>query len=401
MPASLQELFSKGVDGLNVDGLNKELPGALPLPWDQQEATDQAGVPLAPYIIDAPLAAAAWVALLLRQPLFLTGDPGVGKTRFADALAERLGLGRAQRVQVKSDTKGRDLLYSFDELARFRDATRAVAKSAVDGKADPQNPDVKQASQDPDVKQTSQGPDVKQASQRPDVAYVRLRGLGRAILRAAGAAATVTLRTGYRREDVMLPALWKKTEVTLGDLFPEEFTERGPDPCHSVVLIDEIDKAPRDAPNDLLWEIEAMSFEMEEIGISISAEPEFKPVVIITSNSERNLPDAFLRRCVFYNMTLPCLKTLCKIAVARLGNGLKPDSAMVKGAAAFFNEVSGRITEKKPGTAEFIGLIAYLQKAGIKPDDEFDKTSRSARDSLKVLVKTQSDLTAAERYLTS
>src|SRR6516164_7424677 len=123
MPEPLQELFAKGIDGL-VAGL----PAVLPSPWDQDKAADQRGAPLAPYVIDAPLAAAAWVALLLRQPLFLTGDPGVGKTRFADALAERLGLGRALRVQVKSDTKGRDLLYAFDELTRFRDATRAGAK---------------------------------------------------------------------------------------------------------------------------------------------------------------------------------------------------------------------------------------------------------------------------------
>src|SRR4051794_9664819 len=122
MPVSLPQLFAK-----KEGGLAPNLPALLPLPWDQHQPTDQTGVPSAPYVIDQPLASAAWVALLLRQPLFLTGDPGVGKTRFADALAERLGLGRAQRVQVKSDTKGRDMLYTFDELARFRDATRAAA----------------------------------------------------------------------------------------------------------------------------------------------------------------------------------------------------------------------------------------------------------------------------------
>src|SRR4051812_3943703 len=100
MADALQTLFTRG-----VDGLVSELPAVLPRPWDQHKATDQSGIPLAPYVIDPPLGAAAWVALLLRQPLFLTGDPGVGKTRFADALAERLGLGRAQRVQVRSDTK--------------------------------------------------------------------------------------------------------------------------------------------------------------------------------------------------------------------------------------------------------------------------------------------------------
>jgi MoxR-like ATPase len=165
------------------------------------------------------------------------------------------------------------------------------------------------------------------------------------------------------------------------------------------VLIDEIDKAPRDAPNDLLWEIEAMSFDIEEIGISVSAEPNYKPIVVITSNSERNLPDAFMRRCVYYNMTLPAPEVLRKIAATRLGNGLDPNSALISGAADFFKEISERITEKKPGTAEFVGLVAFLEKAGMKPEDRFDKSSSLARDSLKVLAKTQTDLAAAERYL--
>jgi MoxR-like ATPase len=367
MSAQLQDFFSKGVDGL-VNGL----PAALPRPWDQDKASDQSGVPLAPYIIDPPLASAAWVALLLRQPLFLTGDPGVGKTRFADALSQRLGLGRALRVQVKSDTKGRDLLYAFDELTRFRDATRAGAK---------------------------QGPDQPGVRLRPDVEYVRLRGLGRAIMRAAGPAAKVTLRPGFRCADVMPPHLLEKSEVTLGDLFPDEFVEQPEEPHHSVVLIDEIDKAPRDAPNDLLWEIEAMSFEIEEIGVTVSAEPDYKPIVIITSNSERNLPDAFMRRCVFFNMTLPTADILREIAAARLGDGLQQSSKLLRDAADFFREISDRITEKRPGTAEFIGLVAFLQKAGLTPASPFDRKSKLARDSLKVLAKTQSDLAAAERHL--
>jgi MoxR-like ATPase len=366
MPPLLQDLFAKGVDGL-VAGL----PGALPRPWDQDRATDQSGVPIAPYVIDQALGSAAWVALLLRQPLFLTGDPGVGKTRFADALAERLGLGRAERVQVKSDTKGRDLLYSFDELARFRDATRAGVKT-------PSNEPV--------------------VPLRPDLSYVRLRGLGRAIMRAAGTAAKVSLRSGFRREDVMPPHLWLAPEVTLGDLFPKEFCERDSVPAHSVVLIDEIDKAPRDAPNDLLFEIEAMSFEIEEVGVTISAEPTYKPIVIITSNSERNLPDAFMRRCVFHNMALPAPETLRTIAASRLSENLQPNSALLVSAVEFFKKISERMTEKRPGTAEFIGLVAFLRKAGLGPDVSLDDKSQLARNSLKVLAKTQADLAAAERY---
>jgi MoxR-like ATPase len=361
----LRDLFDK-----RVDGLVAALPSMLPPPWDQPVAADQQGVPLAPYVIDPPLAAAVWVALLLRQPLFLTGDPGVGKTRCADALAERLGLGRAERVQIKSDTKGRDLFYVFDELTRFRDATRAGAKASS----------------------------KKALPVPPDVAYVRLRGLGRAIMRAAGAAVKATLREGFRREDVWPQHLWSKVEVTLGDVFPKVF-EHGPEPRHSVVLIDEIDKAPRDAPNDVLFEIESMSFEIEEIGITVSARPEFKPIVVITSNSERNLPDAFMRRCVFFNMTLPTPETLRKIAVTRLGGGLQADDPLLADASAFFTDIGSVLTEKKPGTAEFIGLVAFLRQAGLEPQSRLIKNSDYTRDSLKLLAKTQADLAAAERHL--
>ena len=73
----------------------------------------------------------------------------------------------------------------------------------------------------------------------------------------------------------------------------------------SIVLIDEIDKAPRDVPNDLLNELENMEFEVPELQLTIRAHASVRPVLVITSNSERNLPDAFLRRCVFYHIPFP------------------------------------------------------------------------------------------------
>jgi MoxR-like ATPase len=142
-----------------------------------------------------------------------------------------------------------------------------------------------------------------------------------------------------------------------------------------------------------------MSFEIEEIGVTVSAEPDYKPIVVITSNSERNLPDAFMRRCVFFNMTLPEPGILRKIAATRLGDGLKQDSKLLLDASDFFKEISDRLTEKKPGTAEFIGLVVFLRKAGLTPESALDRKSPLARDSLKVLAKTQADLTAAERHL--
>src|SRR5262245_25900971 len=108
---TLCELFSR-----QAGGFTPELPGVLPRHWDARPENGKDQKPQ--YVVGEELAAAAWVALLLRQPLLLTGDPGVGKTRFAEKLASDLGLDAPAAVLVKSTTSGRDLLYTFDDLAR-------------------------------------------------------------------------------------------------------------------------------------------------------------------------------------------------------------------------------------------------------------------------------------------
>src|SRR5208337_3471068 len=77
---------------------------------------------------------------------------------------------------------------------------------------------------------------------------------------------------------------------------PADFEHTGP--CQSVVLIDEVDKAPRDFPNDILNEVESMYFKVPEFGnVKFSAPAAMHPILVITSNSEKNLPGPFLRRC--------------------------------------------------------------------------------------------------------
>jgi len=120
---SLKDLISS-----HAKGFVPTLPGMLPFPWDMPKEVPAGAAPKPPnYLVSKELAAASWVSLLLRQPLLLTGDPGVGKTRFAEKLASDLGLGAPSVIQVKSTTSGRDLLYRFDDLARFRDASIARA----------------------------------------------------------------------------------------------------------------------------------------------------------------------------------------------------------------------------------------------------------------------------------
>jgi MoxR-like ATPase len=359
----LIELF-----GLGAAGFSAELLNHLPLPWDAPPQT-QKGATFSPppYLLDKDLAAAAWVALLLRQPLLLTGDPGVGKTRFAEKLASDLQVGRPTMVQVKSTTSGRDLLYKFDDLGRFRDATIAGAIARTDGKYDA-------------------------GKEKPLLSYVRPEGLGRAILRAAGAKYPIELDPAYGREEIFGAKLAGLATLTLGDVFPDEFAG-GADPRLSVVLIDELDKAPRDTPNDLLGEIERMSFRFDELGFRVTAAARFKPIVVITSNAERNLPDAFLRRCVFHHIATPGRDDMCRIAAARLGGDLRPDGPLITSAWELFERITQTITEKKPGTAEFIALVAYLratEKGGSAGTGVIDQERVSA--ALRVFAKSKVDL---------
>lgn len=217
-----------------------------------------------PYDAEPGLIAAANAALAVQAPLLLTGEPGCGKTDFAWVVARSLhaqGLTPSReplRCHVRSDSRAKDFLYRYDAVRRFADV---------------------QYHRDGDRERIL---DVGN--------YIEPGELGKAIL------------STKRR----------------------------------VVLIDEIDKAPRDLPNDLLWELERCEFEIPELpmpdaGSDSSAKwrlengskstheivpvtrrmvrPKLsngdeapKPLIIITSNIERSLPEAFLRRCVFYHI---------------------------------------------------------------------------------------------------
>jgi MoxR-like ATPase len=109
------------------------------------------------------------------------------------------------------------------------------------------------------------------------------------------------------------------------------------------VLIDEIDKAPRDLPNDLLLEVDALQFNIPELDLQkdIQADPELRPILILTSNSEQNLPDAFLRRCIYYHIPLPGQTRLADIIRSRLpGVAVTTENTLLLDSALdFFQEV--------------------------------------------------------------
>ncbi len=280
------------------------------------------------YLPDPGLVAAANVALALELPLLLTGEPGSGKTDFAfvvaNALAEsdpdpaatldpdedsgaqpgaRPAAGRDALLEcyIRSDSRARDLLYDYDALLRFGDGQHGGPdghRRAVDARH-----------------------------------YIELQALG------------VALVSARRR----------------------------------VVLIDEIDKAPRDLPNDLLRELDRGEFEIPEIrtnpdagvvrdrfGVALSrvmrrpaGAP--KPVVIITSNVERQLPDPFLRRCVFYHIPFPDRDRLLAILARRFPE--HEPAYLTKLVRVFEAARSVPDLIKKPSTAELLHWTAALTRA--------------------------------------
>ena len=156
-------------------------------------------------------------------------------------------------------------------------------------------------------------------------------------------------------------------------------------PERAVLLIDEIDKADLEFPNDLLHELDAMSFSIWETGRTVTATQ--RPVVIITSNAERELPDAFLRRCVFHYIDFPD-PTLMKEIVAVHYPDL--DHALLSHCMTRFYQIRQMPTiRKKPSTSELIDWIGALLRAGIAPHTLLKELPFAG-----VLLKRQSDLRA-------
>ncbi|MBK8696587.1 MAG: MoxR family ATPase [Deltaproteobacteria bacterium] len=128
-----------------------------------------------------------------------------------------------------------------------------------------------------------------------------------------------------------------------------------------VLLIDEVDKADLEFPNDLLHELDRMRFRVSETGDEVVAQQ--RPVVIITSNNEKELPDAFLRRCVFHFIDFPDLNLMRRIVDVH-HPGL-PRALADQCLEVFFELRNLTRLRKRPSTSELVDWIAVLQRAGI------------------------------------
>lgn len=252
------------------------------------------------YVASEELMASVNIAIALKKPLLIKGEPGTGKTMLAQAVANALGK-RLLIWNIKSTTKAQEGLYVYDTIQRLYDGQFGV--EGVD-----------------------------------DIArYIKLGKLGEA----------------FDSDEQV------------------------------VLLIDEIDKADLEFPNDLLWELDQMEFYINETKKTIRAK--HRPIVIITSNAEKELPDAFLRRCIFHYIDFPSPELMEEIVKVHFPN--VEENLLKNAMETFYNIRSLRDLRKKPSTSELIDWVNALQIGGIDA-----KTIKTALPFIGVVVKKDEDL---------
>ncbi len=154
-----------------------------------------------------------------------------------------------------------------------------------------------------------------------------------------------------------------------------------------VLLIDEVDKADIEFPNDLLRELDEMAFHVNELDETIKAK--HRPVVIITSNAEKELPDAFLRRCVFHYIAFPDRQRMEKIV--RVHHPALDQQLLDAALDRFFQIRKTQGLRKPPSTSELVDWLTVLMHAGMDPDK-----LKHADPFLGVLLKQEADIQTAQ-----
>ncbi|MFJ6024346.1 AAA family ATPase [Brevundimonas sp. NPDC092305] len=289
------------------------------------------------------------VALALRTPLLVSGEPGSGKTQLGYAIAWELGRPEPLKFTTKSTSVARDILYEYDAVRHFR------------------------------ASQTGAVVDVRD--------YINYAPLGLAILLGSPLAT---------RRHFLSPAVFEESHDA--DLLPVQAELhrllRAEAPRQAVVIIDEIDKAPRDFPNDLLDELNTLGFRIPELqGLQTpQLEVGLRPIVLVTTNGERALPDAFLRRCAYIHMTYPTGEELDDILMSRLGGVFDEGSIFRRDVRILFERIrEADEMQKPPGIAELIQFLQATAALGADPNRSLADQRMIALDAAPLLAKSQGD----------
>ncbi|MBA4852390.1 MoxR family ATPase [Emticicia sp. BO119] len=270
------------------------------------------------YIIESGLYNAVKVAIMLKMPLLLSGKPGTGKTRLAEKLAADFSSQFPESYlpfplifNTKTNSASSDLFYIYDALGHFH-ASHFQTK----------------------------GKESKD--------YILLQALGQAIFLS-----NVQLLKDIRYDSMKIGEI----QQNILDKNIKEKKSIG-----SVVLIDEVDKAPRDFVNDLLNELDRLEFYVKEDENRKYNIGDKNILILITSNSEKNLPEAFLRRCIFYHIEEPSEYILRKIVVEQVFNGI-PNNTIDTYIDEFerMKKNEGETLKKEPSTAELVNWLRYLK----------------------------------------
>lgn len=337
------------------------------------------------YVPHPDLVRAVNLALVLGKPLLLTGDPGVGKTELGASVAWRLGLNGPYKFTAKSNSEARDLFYRYDAIGRFQAIEAARAAAATPG-----------------VAMSAPSTDARD--------FIQYVALGRAILQAQEQSPEL---------DAYLP---RRAATEASGSAPNDngaFVHDGV-ARRSVVIIDEIDKASRDFMNDLLEELEQMTFSVPEL-VHVGArapritDRAYWPVVFLTSNAERAFPEPFLRRCLYFHIPFPAAEpqsgdraslhyNLENLVALRLGEGRAAfaRTPLIYDAIRLFAQLREEPLHKKPSTAELLNWIATLKIAGCIQEESASSTNN--RDAvlecaLITLLKSDEDQAAGRSFL--
>lgn len=313
-----------------------------------------------PYLPEPGLVKALNLAMALGRPLLLEGEPGCGKTRVANALAYQLACkkfkGKPEETKawwnfyiwnVTSTSRARDGLYSFDAVGRLRDAQ-------LMGTA-------------PERLKDFLGAEVEDLKKR------------------------IKDKTKYLSYGALGQALQGQTD-------------------RPIVLIDEIDKADSDFPNDLLLELDELRFTVSELDSDDDSnsigppDDSTKPIILITSNREKPLPEPFLRRCLYYYVPFPKRSKLEEIIQKRYAEKVADKDELVRLALdkfkVIYDVLDRRAGSRPPGTSELLEFLTALIEEG--DTDAAIADLHNLADELPILgalVKTQSDQEAVQNAL--